>query len=58
MRRLAILQLTIQFYSQDQHLHNPEWASVCAEVLGELGLDEAGLPELTDVIIERYHQQD
>ncbi|MEI7612301.1 MAG: HDOD domain-containing protein [Betaproteobacteria bacterium] len=54
---VAILQLAIQFYYQDQRLPNPEWAAVRAEVLDELGLDEEGLPELMDVIIERYHKK-
>jgi len=52
---VAILQLAIQIYYQDQRLDNPEWAAVGADVLDELGLSEDSLPELVDDILERYH---
>ena len=52
---VAILQLAIHVYYQDQHLGNPEWGLVRKEVLDELGLSEDTLPEMVDVILESYH---
>ena len=54
----AILQLAIQLYYEELHLDNPEWASVHDEVLEELGLSADSLPELCDVVRERYHAGD
>ena len=54
---VAILQLAIQIYYLDQRLDNPEWPSVREAVLEELGLHSEALPELIDVILERYHGQ-
>ena len=51
----AILQLAIQIYHEDRHLPNPEWQSVCPDVLDELGLGDDTLPELIDVVLEQYH---
>lgn len=52
---VAILQLAIHIYHLEQHLADPEWELVCAEVLEELGLGAETLPEVIDVIRERYH---
>lgn len=52
---VAILQLAIHIYSLDQRIDSTEWPSVCNEVLDELGMDEAALPEFIDVILENYH---
>lgn len=52
---VAILLLAIQLYYEELHLENPEWEAVRGPVLEELGLSEDGLPELVDVIRERYH---
>jgi len=54
---VAILQFAIQLYSLDQGVSNTEWSQVSAEVLDELGLREEFLPELVDVILDRYHRQ-
>jgi len=54
---VAILQFAIQLYSLDQGVSNAEWSQVGAEVLDELGLREEFLPELVDVILDRYHHQ-
>lgn len=53
---VAILQLAIQLYHQDLHLTNPEWDGCRKEVLEELGLSEDSLPELSDIVLERYHK--
>ncbi len=52
---VAILQLAIHVYCQDNRLDNPEWASVRENVLDELGLSADGLPEAIDLIVERYN---
>jgi HD-like signal output (HDOD) protein len=52
---VAILQLAINIYHQNQRIDNPEWEVVRKDVLEELGLSEAALPEVIDVILERYH---
>lgn len=52
---VAILQLAMHLYYLDQRLNNPEWPSVSAEVLDQLGLGEDDLLELVDVILDRYH---
>jgi hypothetical protein len=54
---MAILQFAIQLYSLDQDFKNDEWAQVSAEVLEKLVLREEFLPELVDVILDRYHGQ-
>ena len=54
---VAILQFAIQLYSLDQGVSNAEWSQVSAEVLDDLGLREEFLPELVDVILDRYHRQ-
>lgn len=54
---VAILQLAIQIYSLDQGYDNAEWDSVRGDVLEELGLRDEFLPELVDVILDRYHRQ-
>jgi len=53
---VAILQLAIHIYSLDQRLGNPEWSKSSKDVLDELGLSEDSLPELLDVVLERYHK--
>ncbi|MFZ4535445.1 HDOD domain-containing protein [Propionivibrio sp.] len=53
---VAILQLAIHFYHLNQRINNPEWDGVRHEVLDELGLGEDTLPELFDVILERYNR--
>jgi len=52
---VAILQLAIHIYYVDQRMDNPEWPAVRKEVLDELGLGTDTLPELVDVILDRYH---
>ena len=52
---VAILQLAIKVYYQDQRLDNPEWDVVRKDVLEELGLGEDTLPEMVDIVLERYH---
>ncbi len=52
---VAILQLAIHIYHLDQRMENPEWPAVRKEVLDELGLGTDTLPELVDVILDRYH---
>ena len=52
---VAILQLAVHLYHQDQNLGNVEWASVRKQVLSELGLHEHELPELIDVVLENYN---
>ena len=54
---VAVLQLAIQIYSLDQGYDNAEWATVSGAVLEELGLRDEFLPELIDVILDRYHRQ-
>jgi HD-like signal output (HDOD) protein len=53
---VAILQLAIHIYSMDQRMGNPEWARSSKDVLDELGLSEDSLPELLDIVLERYHK--
>lgn len=52
---VAILQLAFHLYQNEQHLPSPEWSSVQDAVLDELGLGPDTLPELADVVLERYH---
>ena len=52
---VAILQLAIQIYYRELHMDNPEWDDVSKMVLEELGLSEDALPEMVDVVLERYH---
>ena len=52
---VAILQLAFHLYHHEQHLLSPEWPLVKDEVLDELGLGEDTLPELADIVLERYH---
>lgn len=54
---VAILQLAIHIYTMDQGHNNAEWDSIRGEVLDELGLRDEFLPELIDVILDRYHRQ-
>lgn len=51
----AILQMATQIHYLDLRLENPDWASVRAEVLGELCIAESALPEFTDVVLDRFH---
>jgi HD-like signal output (HDOD) protein len=51
----AILQLAIEFYHRVHYGENDEWALIQADVLGELGLAEEGLPEFVDIVLERFH---
>ena len=53
---VAILQLAIYCYYQVQRTDNPEWDEVRVEVLDELGIHAASLPEFMDIILERYHR--
>lgn len=53
---VAILQLAIHLYHLDLHLDSPDWPEVCGDVLDELGLSGDSLPELIDVVLERYHK--
>lgn len=55
---VAILQLAIHLYADDQHIENPEWPLVRKEVLDELGLHESALPDLVDVVLEKYQGGD
>jgi HD-like signal output (HDOD) protein len=52
---VAILQLAIEIYFVDQHISNADWNAVCGDVLPELGLSEAALPEFIDIVLERFH---
>jgi HD-like signal output (HDOD) protein len=52
---VSILQLAIHVYYRDQNIGNAEWESVRKDVLEELGLHEQELPELIDVVLERYN---
>lgn len=52
---VAILQLAIEIYYRGQRVPNPEWDPVKNDVLLELGLNEDGLPEFIDIILERFH---
>ncbi len=51
---VAILQLAIEIYYRGQRVVNPEWDQVKHDVLAELGLNEEGLPEFVDIILERF----
>jgi HD-like signal output (HDOD) protein len=51
----AILQLAIDLHHRLLDVPNSDWPAFAADVLGELGLSEDGLPEFVDVIIERFH---
>lgn len=51
----AILQLAGHIYYLEMRFENRDWENVRAEVLEELGLGEESLPELIDVVRERYH---
>lgn len=53
---VAILQLAIHLYHQDLHLVYADWPEVSKDVLDELGLGEDSLPELMDIVLERYHK--
>lgn len=55
---VAILQLAIAIYCQDQHSPYPEWEEVKDDVLAELGLRDDALPEFIDEVLERFHGQD
>lgn len=52
---IAILQLAIHIYCRDLRIESPEWPSVGAAVLDELGIHDNELPEFIDVILENYH---
>ncbi len=52
---VSILQLAMHIYHQEQGIVDPEWARNSSCVLDELGIAEDGLPEMVDVILERYH---
>ena len=54
---VAILQLAIQLYYQDQHVENSEWGGIALDVADELGLRADGLPEFMDEILEHYHRE-
>ena len=51
---VAILQLAIDIYYRGQRVPNPEWAQIQENVLVELGLNEDGLLEFIDIILERF----
>lgn len=51
---VAILQLAFHLYHHEQHLPSPEWSLTSGEVLDELGLGPDTLPELADIVLERY----
>jgi len=52
---VAILQLAIHIHHLNIHLPDPEWDSLRADVLDELGLSDDTLPELIDDILEQHH---
>jgi HD-like signal output (HDOD) protein len=52
---VSILQLAIYVYCRDLNIGNAEWEFVRKEVLEELGIHEQELPELIDVVLERYN---
>jgi HD-like signal output (HDOD) protein len=51
---VAIVQLAVDIYYRDQRISSPEWDQIKAEVLPELGLNEASLPEFVDIVLERF----
>jgi hypothetical protein len=51
---VAILQLAIEIYFVDQQIPNPGMEGGKDEVLPELGLNEDALPELIDIVLERF----
>jgi len=53
---VAILQLAIEAYHQDERIANPEWASVRREVVDELGLSTDSVEDTIDLILDRYHE--
>jgi len=55
---VAILQLAIHIHHLDIVLDYPEWREVRDDVLAELGIHEAALPEFIDVVLERFHGVD
>lgn len=52
---VAVLLLAIEIYYRSLRVTNPEWDSVSADVLPELGLTDDALPEFVDDILERYN---
>lgn len=54
---VAILQLAIHLYALEQRLDNAEWPAVHDAVLEELGIGDDFLPELIDIILDRFHSR-
>ena len=52
----AILRLAVHIYHQDQLQEDVDWAKAKGDVLEELALSESTLPELIDIIFERYNK--
>jgi HD-like signal output (HDOD) protein len=52
---VAILQLAMQLYYQQQQVDNAEWEAVRLDVAEELGLSVDGLAEFADEVLEQYH---
>lgn len=52
---VAILQLAIHIHCQDQEIDNAEWTSARKDVLDELGVHEDELPDLIDLVLDRYN---
>lgn len=54
---VAILQLAEEIHYRLQRVSSPDWPNNQPEVLEELGVHEDALPELIDIIIERFLAQ-
>lgn len=52
---VAILQMAIKLHCRSLHVVHREWPDTEAQVLEELGLDEATFPEFSDEILEQYN---
>lgn len=51
---VAVLQLAIHIYSEEQGLSNPEWPRIAAGVLEELGLHPDDLNEFCDGVLDEF----
>ena len=50
----AIIQLAIHAYHRVQHLDDPDWQRVAADVQEELGIHADSMPEYLDELLERF----
>ena len=54
---VAILQMAIHLYYEDQRVENPEWEAIRLDVVDELGVNADGVPEFTDEVLKRYRSE-